>query len=121
MIEVSDYSNSSMVLKEDFLEIVDELLKSMCKSLVVGEEPSVAESEIAVLRSDKNNFQEVEANYSYIACSNCSMGMTTSAGVRLGPEVKQKYSDWQCSDSQTCNGACVGSAQVNTRHWSRKK
>ena len=112
MIEASDYSNSSMELKQDFLEIVDELFKSMCKALVLGEEPAVAQSEIAVLRSDNNDFEKVDTNYSYITCFNCTVGMTTSAQMRLGPTLKERYLDWQCEDSQTCNGACVGSAQV---------
>ena len=99
----ADYSNNSMTLKEQFMEIVDELLKSMCKALVTGEEPAVAESEIAVLRSDKDDFQQNDTNY---------LGVSSSAHVLLGPTLKEQYSDWQCSDSQTCNGACVGTGQV---------
>ena len=112
LIAATDYSNSSMTVKEQFLATVDELLKSMCKALVTGEEPAVAESEIAVLRSDKNDFQQVDTNYSYVSCPNCTVGVSSSAHVLLGPTLKEQYSDWQCIDLQTCNGACVGSGQV---------
>lgn len=101
-----------MTLKREMLEVVDEMFKSMCKTLVLGEEPAVAQTEIAVLRSDQNDFQEVDHKYSYISCSSCIMGTNTSAKILLGPALKERFTDWMCGHSYTCNGACVASAQV---------
>ena len=101
-----------MLEKEDFISSVDELGRSLCKGLSGGQLAVVAQSEIVVLRSEKNLFDTVDQNYTNVACQQCEVGVNVSAQVLLGKSLKEDFESWECSE-ESCRGACIVSAQVN--------
>lgn len=110
-ITPSDYSNASMSQKGQLITLVEELGRSMCKGASEGEPAQVAQSQVVVIRSEKNVFETVDRNFTNVACDDCDMGVNTSAQVMLGLSIKEQYENWVCSEDG-CNGACVVSAQV---------
>lgn len=111
LIQPSNFSNSSMAVKQTFVALVDGLGRSLCQGLSTGETALVAESHIAVIRSEKNSFDTVDVNFTNVACENCTYKVQASAQVLLGQSLKDQYETWDC-DEDGCNGACVVSAQV---------
>ena len=100
-----------MAVKQIFVALVDDLGRGLCQGLTTGEPALVAESHIAVIRSEKNSFDTVDVNFTNVACENCTYKVQTSAQVLLGQSLKDRYETWDC-DEDGCNGACVVSAQV---------
>lgn len=111
LIKPNDFSTEHMSSKKEFIALLPDLGRSMCKGLVNGEAARVAQSPSTVLRSVKNSFLHVDANYSRIGCEQCSTYTRKSAEVLLGQTLKQTYDDWNC-DADGCNGACIVSYQV---------
>lgn len=101
-----------MAVKSDLVSLVDELGRSMCQGINPGEQAVIAESDIVVIRSEKNNFDNIDVNFTRVSCENCSSVNLASAQVLLGQSLKDLYQSWEC-DEDGCNGACVVSAQVN--------
>lgn len=110
-INPSDFSSSSMEVKQILVSLVDNLGLGLCQGLTTAEPALIAESPIVVLRSEKNSFDLVDTNFINIACENCTDAVQTTAQVLLGKSLKDRYETWDC-DEDGCNGACVVSAQV---------
>ena len=100
-----------MAVKSDLVSLVVELGRSMCQGISTGEQAVIAESGIVVIRSEKNDFDNIEVNFTQVACENCSSVVQASAQVLLGQSLKDLYQSWDC-DENGCNGACIVSAQV---------
>lgn len=110
LIDPNDFTDNSMAVKSNLVSLVDELGRSMCQGINTGEEAVIAESDIVIIRSEKNNFDNVDVNFTQIACDNCS-SVEASAQLLLGEALKDLYQSWDC-DEDGCNGACIVSAQV---------
>lgn len=111
LIEPKNFSSASMAVKSDLIALVDELGRSMCQGINTGEQAVIAESDIVVIRSEKNNFDNIDVNFTLVACENCRSVVQASAQVLLGRSLKDRYQSWDC-DEDGCNGACIVSAQV---------
>lgn len=110
LIDPNNFTDASMLVKGDLVSLVDELGRSMCQGISTGEEAVIAESNIVVIKSEQNSFDDVDVNFTHIACENCS-SVQISAQVLLGQALKDLYQSWDC-DQDGCNGACIVSAQV---------
>lgn len=111
LIEPKNFDNASMSIKSDLVSLVDELGRSMCQGINTGEQAVIAESDIVAIRSEQNNFDNIDVNFTDVACENCSSIVQASAQVLLGQSLKDLYQSWDC-DEDGCNGACIVSAQV---------
>ena len=111
LIQPTNFSNTSMAVKKEFVAHVDDLGRGMCQGLSTGEPAVAAESHIVVIRSEQSSFDTVDANFTNVACDNCSKTVKASAQVLLGQTLKDRYDTWDC-DEDGCTGACVVSAQV---------
>ena len=89
----------------------------MCKGLGLGEKPAVAKSKLAVVKSYKNDFRDIDTKKLNIASNESTDILSkSSARVLLGSELRTKFRTWNCTGSKAtddmCHGACITSMQL---------
>ncbi|KAK2164618.1 hypothetical protein LSH36_61g08001 [Paralvinella palmiformis] len=108
---------------DTFLQDVDSYMAASCRgACMVYGQPSIAVSySLTNVRIRKYSFtssnfaSDVILNNCNVCegCSNCSDVVNRTAEITLGSELKQIYEDWLCDGSTSCEGACVGSVELN--------
>ncbi|XP_048576836.1 uncharacterized protein LOC116603340 isoform X2 [Nematostella vectensis] len=112
LLSVDDFDSPALTVKDQFIEIIDELGTSLCKGLSVGQPAVTAESaDLGTLRSEKNDFSLIDSNMTPLSCQACTKNVTLSAHALLGKSLQDEYASWTCS-AEACSGACVVSSQV---------
>ena len=113
LIKLDEYDSDTMTQKSTYVSTVDKSGQSMCAGLVSGEPAIVADDVLAAVRSEKNNFNSVDAVYIDMACTACPKSVKSTAKMLLGTALKASYQSWNCASGKQCSGVCVVSSQVN--------
>lgn len=112
VIDPTLYDADTMSLKTSFLPVVDSSGQKLCAGLAVGMAAAIAKDKLVVLRSEKNDFANVDTQMIDMACNNCPDKLANTAKVKLGTTLKTSYQSWKCtSGDDLCSGACIISSQ----------
>ena len=108
IIDENEISSFQDNMKKNFTDTVPSLLRSLCAGLVSSDEYLISKNNLSTIRSNRLTAATFDtANF------NLTDGSST-ATLLLGSELKEKYENWNCSNSGLlCTELCVGTVLVS--------
>ncbi|KAK3096542.1 hypothetical protein FSP39_001147, partial [Pinctada imbricata] len=96
---------------DDYLTAVDNIRMGLCAEVVYGEVATVAESSMETIRVVKTTVDTIATEVIDVTCQNCAV--TQTAKITYGASIQSDYTQWNCTSTENCNGACFTSSQLN--------
>lgn len=86
--------------------------QGVCAGLANGQEAQVGKTSILTFRAYTTEFDGISDDSLFTSCAGCAE-VDNIATFMLGNHTEAIYSEWNCTDTDTCYGGCLATGQLN--------